>query len=107
MLSLHQINKVPPKDWPAGTKRPLYVYRTAYPATVTSIRGDTWHPDNLEGSPEQKALWGKESTVEGYIPEVIITMVILSWRMQSIYSKLLLLGSCSIFYSCTSDLVVR
>jgi hypothetical protein len=63
---------VPPQDHASGAQRPLYVYRTAYPATVTSIRGDTWHPDNLEGSPEQKALWGKESTVEGYIPEVIM-----------------------------------
>ncbi|RYY71571.1 hypothetical protein EON63_21600 [archaeon] len=65
-----RINKVPPKDWPAGSMRPLYVYKSDYPATVSPHRGATWHPSNLEGTPEQLAAWGEESVITGYIPQV-------------------------------------
>ena len=50
--------------------RPLHLFRGEYPMIVSKKRGSTWHPDNLEGTPEQKKLWGKESEVTGYIPEV-------------------------------------
>jgi dipeptidase len=50
--------------------RPLYLYKGDYPGTITSRRGHTWHPDNLEGTPEQLAAWGKESAITGYIPQV-------------------------------------
>ena len=65
-----RINKVPAKDWPKGSKRPLYVYRGEYPATVSKNRGSTWDPGNLEGTAEQLEAWGSESPVTGYIPQV-------------------------------------
>ena len=65
-----RINKVPARDWPAGTMRPLYEYKGNYPGTVSKHRGDTWHPRNLEGTPAQLKAWGTESKITGYIPEV-------------------------------------
>jgi len=65
-----RINKVPARDWPANSVRPLYVYKGNYPATLTTNRGLTWQPDNLEGSKEQLEAWGKESVITGYIPQV-------------------------------------
>lgn len=65
-----RINKVPAQDWPANSVRPLYLYKGNYPALVTSRRGATWHPDNLEGTHEQLKAWGKESPITGYIPQV-------------------------------------
>ena len=75
-----RINKVPAKDWPAGSMRPLYQYKGNYPATLTSRRGETWHPSNLEGTPDQLAAWGAESIITGYIPQVNIQMNI-KWKM--------------------------
>lgn len=69
--------QVPARDWPEGTMRPLYVYHGAYPSVVSENRGVTWHPDNLEGTPEQIAAWGKESTITGYIPQVSFLRVML------------------------------
>jgi hypothetical protein len=57
-------------DWVAGTMRPLYLYKGTYPATITSVRGTTWHPDNLEGTQEQLEAWGLESPITGHIPQV-------------------------------------
>lgn len=70
-----RINKVPAADWPAGSERTLYQYKGSYPATVTQDRGKTWHPDNLEGSPEQIAEWKEFETslVTGRIPQVAHT----------------------------------
>ncbi len=65
-----RIAKVPAMDWPEGSMRPLYQYRDAYPATVSTLRGPTWHPDNLEGTPDQIKAWGQESVITGYIPQV-------------------------------------
>jgi hypothetical protein len=65
-----RINKVPSSDWTEGSPRPLYLYKGNYPATVTSSRGSTWHPKNLEGSKEQLEQWGLESIITGYIPQV-------------------------------------
>ena len=50
--------------------RPLYLYKGTYPATITSVRGTTWHPDNLEGTQEQLEAWGLESPITGHIPQV-------------------------------------
>jgi hypothetical protein len=50
--------------------RPLYLYKGTYPATITSVRGTTWHPDNLEGTQEQLEAWGQESPITGHIPQV-------------------------------------
>ena len=67
-----RISKVPAADWPEGSKRVLYQYRSSYPATVASDRGTTWHPDNLEGTPDQIAAWKEFETslITGEIPQV-------------------------------------
>ena len=43
-----RLAKVPAKDWPAGSQRPLYLYRGEYPSTI-SDRSSTWSYKNLEG----------------------------------------------------------
>lgn len=65
-----RIAKVPAQDWAEGTMRPLYIYRGAYPSVVSPLRGTTWHPSNLQGSPDQLQAWGYESLITGYIPQV-------------------------------------
>lgn len=65
-----RLSKVPSRYWAKDTPRPLYIYKGDYPATVSNDRGETWKPSNLEGTPEQLAAWGKESTITGYIPQV-------------------------------------
>ena len=70
-----RIAKTPARDWKAGSMRPLYLYKNNYPATITTERGTTWHPNNLEGTPEQLAAWGTESLVLGYIPQVYTSML--------------------------------
>jgi hypothetical protein len=65
-----RINKVPAQGWPNGTKRPSYLYRGNYPSTISKDRGETWHPDNLEGTSDQLAQWGDESVITGYVPQV-------------------------------------
>jgi hypothetical protein len=77
-----RINKVPARDWPEGTMRPLYEYRSNYPGTLTPNRGSTWHPDNLEGTKEQLEAWGKESVITGYIPQVTIIRMLLLWSSE-------------------------
>jgi dipeptidase len=53
------------------------MYKDQYPSVVSVNRGTTWHPDNLQGNKEQKAAWGSESTVSGYIPQVAHTFALL------------------------------
>ena len=65
-----RINKVPARDHPAGTMRPLYEYKADYPSNVVSDRGKTWRFDNLEGTETQKQLWSTSTKITGYIPEV-------------------------------------
>lgn len=65
-----RLNKVPARDWPEGSMRPIYRYKGNYPSTISSDRGDTWLPSNLEGSDHQLKLWGNESVIEYYIPQV-------------------------------------
>ena len=65
-----RLNKVPAGRWATGEMRPLYEYRGEYPATVTSGRGETWLPANLEGSAAQLAAWGQESVLTGHVPQV-------------------------------------
>jgi dipeptidase len=65
-----RLNKVPASDWEKGQLRPLYLYRGEYPSTISKARGVTWHPDNLEGTAEQLAAWGEESTLTGFVPQV-------------------------------------
>eukprot|EP01035_Chromulina_nebulosa_P019906 gene19906-25861_t len=72
-----RVNKVPARDWPEGTMRPLYLYKGNYPYLITSLRGKTWHPDNLEGTKEQLKEWGEESVITGYIPQVAHTYALI------------------------------
>lgn len=65
-----RISKVPARDWPEGTMRPLYVIKNNYPAVISENRGNTWKPSNLQGSPSQIAAWGTESPTTAYIPQV-------------------------------------
>lgn len=65
-----RLNIIPAQDWPEGSMRPLYSIRGPYPNTVSPNRGKTWHPSNLEGTSEQLAAWGTESSVTGYVPQV-------------------------------------
>eukprot|EP01032_Pedospumella_encystans_P026455 gene26455-29890_t len=48
-----RMGKVPARDWPAGTQRPLYQYKDQYPVIVSANRGNTWDPENLQGNVEQ------------------------------------------------------
>lgn len=70
-VNIFYVSQVPAKDWAAGTRRPLYLYKGNYPSTVTTLRGATWHPSNLEGTKEQIEAWGQESVITGYIPQVL------------------------------------
>lgn len=70
-----RLAKVPARDWPVGSKRPLYLYKGSYPVNIMSDRGDTWLPSNLEGSPEQLAVWNEPTPVTGYIPQVYFTVI--------------------------------
>ena len=65
-----RISKMPARDWPSGSTRPLYLYREAYPAVLSPYRGETWLPSNLEGTSTQLEGWGTESPITGYIPQV-------------------------------------
>lgn len=62
--------QTPAMDWEPHAMRPLYLYKGNYPATITTTRGTTWHPNNLEGTPEQLEAWGQESLITGHIPQV-------------------------------------
>jgi dipeptidase len=69
-----RIGKVPARDWPEGSKRPLYLLRGAYPSQLNNDRGSTWSVDNLEGTAEQISAWSEPgavySAITGYIPQV-------------------------------------
>ncbi len=65
-----RISKVPARDWPAGSKRPLYLYKSNYPLNVIPNRGPTWLADNLEGTPEQLSVWSVETPTTGFVPQV-------------------------------------
>ena len=66
-----RINKVPAMDWEEGAERPLVLFKdSGYPGFVNSNRGKTWHPDNLEGTPEQIEAWKENVGTTGSIPQV-------------------------------------
>ncbi len=71
-----RVSKVPARDWPAGSMRPLYLLRSTYPSQISEDRGDTWKIDNLEGTSEQVKTWSTDETftqVTGYIPQVLFS----------------------------------
>jgi len=68
-----RVNRVPAADHAPGSTRNVYLFKGDYPQTLTSDRGPTWLPSNLEGTPEQKAVWGNQSEVLMTIPEVSVS----------------------------------
>lgn len=66
-----RVNKVPARDWPAGSMRPVWLITSAYPRQVREDRGFTWKKENLEDMP-QRPLWEamEDSQIIGYIPQV-------------------------------------
>ena len=72
-----RVNKVPARDWPIGSLRPIYLLSATYPKQVREDRGETWHPDNLEDMP-QRPQWEKmRGDILGYIPQVAHTYAII------------------------------
>ncbi len=69
-----RLSKIPSRDWPEGSLRPLYLLKYNYPATISTVRGDAWLPNDLDGSLEQLKAWGNESTITGFIPQVNIRL---------------------------------
>lgn len=79
-----RLGKVPARDWPTGSTRPLYVYRENYPNQVSTERGATWQPDNLQGSSDQVAFWRAHNITTGFIPQVPHTYAI----MEGLYGMM-------------------
>jgi dipeptidase len=71
-----RINKVPARDWPEGTMRPVYALSGSYPRQVRDDRGFTWSKANLENLP-QRGEWEKQNIVIGYIPQVAHTYALI------------------------------
>lgn len=67
-----RLAKVPARDWPAGSQRPIYLFASAYPRRVQEGRSATWEPSNLDDSLPQSPAWKKKgfSKIIGYIPQV-------------------------------------
>lgn len=67
-------NKVPARDWPEGSMRPIHKISGTYPRQVREDRGFTWTKDNLEDLP-QKDEWAtmEDYTLMGHIPQVAHT----------------------------------
>ena len=74
-----RVNKVPARDWPSGSLRPVYQPWSPYPSRVNNDRGVTWSTENLEDLP-QTAAWKiqpESQTILGYIPQVAHTYAII------------------------------
>ena len=72
-----RINKVPARDWPAGSMRSIYSPRDSYPSWVLEDRGLTWSPKNLEDM-SQKSTWKSYfNDVLGHIPQVPHTFALI------------------------------
>ncbi|CAM9710130.1 unnamed protein product [Chrysoparadoxa australica] len=69
-----RIGKVPARDWPEGSMRPVVKFRAEFPRTISEDRGETWTPDNLDPWLEQRDIWlsdeWREGMILGHIPQV-------------------------------------
>jgi len=64
-----RISKVPARDWPEGSTRPIYKYRSAYPRYMGPNRGSTYEVENTD-----RTFYPWEPTVTvGEIPQVAHT----------------------------------
>lgn len=73
-----RVNKVPARDWPEGSMRPVWLITATYPRQVREDRGYTWKKENLEHMP-QRPLWEKQENgfILGYIPQVAHTYALI------------------------------
>jgi len=65
-----RVNKVPARDWPSGSQRPVYLLSGTYPLHVRDDHGTTWYIDNLEQSEYTEQWKDMKGTILGYIPQV-------------------------------------
>ncbi|CAM9557293.1 unnamed protein product [Sphacelaria rigidula] len=86
-----RLGKVPARDWPKGSKRPIVKFRPEYPRTVSHERGPTWTPENLDPHLPQREKWfqpeWRESMVLGHIPQVNHTFAYLEGLYAIINEK--------------------
>lgn len=71
-----RLAKVPSREHPPGSKRPIYLVKADYPHVIQDGRAPTWELDNLEASPTQARIW-KVTQPIGYIPQVNRTYALL------------------------------
>ncbi len=73
-----RVNKVPARDWPAGSNRPIFLITGVYPRQVREDRGFTWSKENLENM-TQKEQWETQegAYIIGYIPQVSHTFALI------------------------------
>ncbi|CAM9381692.1 unnamed protein product [Ascophyllum nodosum] len=86
-----RLGRVPARDWPPGSERPIVKFRAQYPRTVSKDRGDTWTPDNLDDELPQRDHWmaksWREDMVLGHIPQVNHTFAYLEGLYAIINEK--------------------
>lgn len=72
------MHRVPARDWPEGSMRPIYLARGQYPRSVRDDdRAETWSVENLEDLP-QKDAWKKDwNVLLGEIPQVKHTFALI------------------------------
>ena len=67
---IYYVVRVPARDWPEGSMRPIYLARGPYPRSVRNdSRSETWSFENLEDLPQREA-WKTQNVLLGYIPQV-------------------------------------
>ncbi|KAI0563274.1 Peptidase C69 [Gracilaria domingensis] len=64
-----RLAKVPARDHPPNSTRPIFLMQDAYPHVISHDRALTWHPLNLQGSPSQLQTWERSQPI-GKIPQV-------------------------------------
>lgn len=74
-----RLGKLPAKDYPKGSMRPVYGEYSQYPRYIREDRGPTWSKENLEMKPKGlKEMWMEGKTpILGYIPQVAHTYAVI------------------------------
>lgn len=78
-----RVNKVPARDWPPGSMRPIYLITGAYPRQVREDRGKTWSKSNLENLPLRADWEQMTGDILGYIPQVAHTYQLIEGEVPS------------------------
>eukprot|EP00752_Nemacystus_decipiens_P011297 g10039.t1 len=91
-----RLGRVPARDWPEGSKRPVIKFRAEFPRTVSEDRGFTWTPQNIDPELPQRDGWidkqWREDMVLGYIPQVNHTFAYLEGLYAIINEKQVAIG---------------